>query len=98
MLVDRSGRRYPLDEPRWRGDDGSPLLVEPLPGITREDVDRTVRSQWRYAAALPVAVNVLPVPDHAIQGWLARNQERAAMADGAILVALGAALAVVALF
>lgn len=47
---------------------------------------------------LPVAVNVLPVPDHAIQGWLARNQERAAMADGAILVALGAALAVVALF
>ena len=53
MLVDRTGRRYPLDEPRWRGDDGSPLLVEPLPGITRADVDRTVRSQWRYAAALP---------------------------------------------
>ncbi len=56
MLVDRSGRRYPLDEPRWRGDDGSPLLVEPLPGITRDDVDSTVRSQWRYAAALPGAI------------------------------------------
>jgi len=55
MLVDRSGRRYPLDEPRWRGDDGSPLLVAPLPGITRDDVDRAVRSQWRYAAALPQA-------------------------------------------
>jgi threonine synthase len=52
-LVDRSGRRYPLDEPRWRGDDGSPLAVEPLPGITRADIDTAVRSQWRYAAALP---------------------------------------------
>ena len=55
-LVDRSGQRYALDEPRWRGDDGSPLMVERLPGITREDVDTTVRSQWRYAAALPQAV------------------------------------------
>ncbi|MBB1491071.1 methylamine utilization protein MauF [Paracoccus sp. MC1854] len=46
---------------------------------------------------LPVAVTALPVNDYQIQGWLARNQERAAMADGAILVALGAALAVAAL-
>lgn len=46
---------------------------------------------------LPVAVNALPIPDHAIQAWLARNQERAAMTDGAILVALGAALAALAL-
>ena len=52
-LIGRDGRRYPLDEPRWRGDDGSPLLVEALPGITRDDVDTRVRSQWRYAAALP---------------------------------------------
>lgn len=43
---------------------------------------------------LPMAVNMLPVPDHVIQAWLARNQERAAMLDGAILVSLGAALAV----
>lgn len=43
---------------------------------------------------LPMAVNMLPLPDHAIQAWLARNQERAAMLDGAILVSLGAALAV----
>ena len=54
--MDRSGRTYPLDEPRWRGEDGSPLLVEPLPGITPADVDTGVRSQWRYAAALPVSV------------------------------------------
>ncbi|MCA1184972.1 MULTISPECIES: threonine synthase [unclassified Saccharopolyspora] len=51
-LVDRSGRRYRIDEPRWRGDDGSPLLVAPLPGIGREQVDTGVGSQWRYAAAL----------------------------------------------
>ncbi|WP_328286675.1 methylamine utilization protein MauF [Paracoccus aminophilus] len=46
---------------------------------------------------LPVAVNLLPCKDYAIQAWLARNQERAAIADGAILVALGAAFAVLAL-
>ncbi|MEV6601564.1 threonine synthase [Actinoplanes sp. NPDC051346] len=56
-LFDRHGRHYPLDEPRWRGDDGSPLLVAPLPGITRADVDTSVRSQWRYAAALPTPID-----------------------------------------
>ena len=53
-LIGRDGARYPLDEPRWRGDDGSPLLVEPLPGITRDGHRPSVRSQWRYAAALPL--------------------------------------------
>ena len=53
-LIGRDGARYPLDEPRWRGDDGSPLLVEPLPGITRADIESAVRSQWRYAKALPL--------------------------------------------
>ncbi|MGX6606602.1 threonine synthase [Micromonosporaceae bacterium Da 78-11] len=56
-LIGRDGRRYPLDEPRWRGDDGSPLTVEALPGITRDDVDTSVRSQWRYAAALPQPID-----------------------------------------
>lgn len=46
---------------------------------------------------LPVAVNLLPCKDYAIQAWLARNQERAAMVDGAILAALGAAFAVLVL-
>ncbi|WP_348524718.1 methylamine utilization protein MauF [Paracoccus marinaquae] len=46
---------------------------------------------------LPVAVNLLPVTDYAIQSWLGRNQERAAIADGAILTGLGAAFAVLAL-
>ena len=47
---------------------------------------------------LPLAVNALPVRDYVVQAWMARNQERAAMLDGAILVALGAGLAVLALF
>ena len=46
---------------------------------------------------LPVAVNLLPFKDYAIQAWLARNQERAAMVDGAILAALGTAFMVLAL-
>ncbi|UCZ58558.1 threonine synthase [Mycolicibacterium phocaicum] len=52
-LVDRSGQRYPADQPRWRGDDGGPLVFEPLPGIGREQVDTAINSQWRYRAALP---------------------------------------------
>lgn len=57
---DRSGRRYPLTDGRWRGDDGTPLTVGDLPGIARADLDTTVRSQWRYAAALPPVVS-LPI-------------------------------------
>lgn len=45
---------------------------------------------------LPVAVNLTSWKDHQIQSWLARNQERAALVDGAILTALGAAIAVFA--
>ncbi|WP_327692625.1 pyridoxal-phosphate dependent enzyme [Streptomyces sp. NBC_00459] len=51
-LVDRAGRRYPGDRPRWCGDDGSPLTVAKRPGITRADIDPGIPSQWRYAAAL----------------------------------------------
>lgn len=50
---ERSGRRYPLDALRWCGDDGAPLTVEALPGITRKQVDTAERSLWRYRAALP---------------------------------------------
>ena len=46
---------------------------------------------------LPVAVNLLPVTDYQIQSWLGRHQERAAIADGAILTAVGAAFAVLML-
>ena len=30
-----------------------PLLLTPLPGITRDAIDTTTRSLWRYRAALP---------------------------------------------
>ncbi len=46
---------------------------------------------------LPLVVNALPVKDYVVQAWMARNQERAAMFDGAVLVALGAAFAVLVL-
>lgn len=56
-LYDRAGSRYPISEARWRGDDGSPLMVSALPGITQDGIDRAQRSQWRYRAALPVVLD-----------------------------------------
>ncbi|MBI0384144.1 pyridoxal-phosphate dependent enzyme, partial [Streptomyces albiflaviniger] len=54
---ERSGATYPIDDPRWCGDDGAPLTVSALPGITREQVDTGARSLWRYRAALPVRID-----------------------------------------
>ena len=54
-LDPRSGRTYPLAVPRWRGDDGAPLFLTPLPGLTRGRIDTAERSLWRYRAALPFA-------------------------------------------
>ena len=48
-----SGARYPLNVPRWRSDDGRPLMITDLPGIGRADVDAARRSDAR---ALAVAV------------------------------------------
>lgn len=56
-LDPRSGATFPLDIPRWCGDGHAPLLLTPLPGITRAQIDRTTRSLWRYRAALPLAVD-----------------------------------------
>lgn len=50
------GSRYPLAVPRWRSDAGRPLWIEPGPGIGRDDIEGSVRSLWRYRAALPVAI------------------------------------------
>ncbi len=51
-----SGRRYPLDPPRWASDDRRPLAITPLPGIGRDEIARERRSLWRYAAALPFPI------------------------------------------
>jgi len=52
-LDPRTGVTYPLEPPRWCGDDRAPLLLTDLPGIGRDDVAGGVRSIWRYAAAFP---------------------------------------------
>jgi threonine synthase len=52
----RSGKTYPLDEPRWCSDERTPLLVTPGAGISRDEIDGRTRSLWRYRAALPVRI------------------------------------------
>lgn len=54
MLTDRSGRRYLLGDRRWRGEDGSPLMLSPMSGLTPDQVDQGERSLWRYQNVLPV--------------------------------------------
>ena len=56
----RGGTTYPLSEPRWCADGKDdatgaplPLLLTPLPGITRRAIVAGERSLWRYAAAFP---------------------------------------------
>jgi threonine synthase len=52
-LDPRSGLTFPLDQPRWCGLEGAPLLLTPLPGIDRTAIDTATRSLWRYRAAFP---------------------------------------------
>lgn len=52
----RSGETFPLAVPRWCGRDHAPLMLSPLPGIGRHQIDAGERSLWRYRAALPFAV------------------------------------------
>jgi threonine synthase len=59
-LDPRSGATWPLDAPRWCGDDGAPLLLTPMPGIGRDAIRTGICSLWRYGAALPF------VPDEVI--------------------------------
>jgi threonine synthase len=56
-LDPRSGATFPLDQPRWCGVDQAPLLLTPLPGLTRDQIDTATRSLWRYRAAFPLAVD-----------------------------------------
>ena len=52
----RTRALYPLDTPRWCGDEGQPLMLTPMPGMARTQIDTGVRSLWRYHAALPFRV------------------------------------------
>lgn len=59
-LDPRTGQTFPLDPPRWCGPAQAPLLLTPLPGLTRAQLDPAARGPWRYRAALPF------VPDEPI--------------------------------
>ena len=50
----RSGATFPLDQPRWCGPGRTPLLLTPLPGLTRQQIDPATRSLWRYRVAFPL--------------------------------------------
>ena len=54
-LDPRTGATYPLDQPRWCGPNHAPLLLTPLPGLTRAQIDAATHSLWRYRAAFPFA-------------------------------------------
>ena len=56
-LDPRTGQTFPLDQPRWCGDTAAPLMLTPLPGLTRDQIDTTTRSLWRYHAVLPIRVS-----------------------------------------
>ena len=56
-LDPRSKSTYPLDPPRWCGDDRQPLLLTPMPGLVESQIDRSERSLWRYRAAMPFPVD-----------------------------------------
>jgi threonine synthase len=51
-----TGESFSLDTPIWRSPSGRPLMLTPLPGIRRGDIDTHTRSIWRYRAAFPVDV------------------------------------------
>jgi threonine synthase len=53
-LDPRTGATFPLDTPLWCGPGHAPLLLTPLAGMTRDRIDRTTRSLWRYRAAFPM--------------------------------------------
>jgi threonine synthase len=56
-LDPRSGQTFPLDQPRWCGPGHAPLLLTPLPGLTRAQIETTTRNLWRYRAAFPMQVD-----------------------------------------
>jgi threonine synthase len=55
-LDPRTGATFPLDQPRWCGPDRAPLLLTQMAGLTRDQIDPSVRSVWRYQAAFPLRV------------------------------------------
>jgi threonine synthase len=62
----RTGKTYPVDGPRWCGDDGAYLNLTKGPGLKRNDIQRDRYDVWRYAAAIAVdQTNVVTMGE----GW-----------------------------
>lgn len=59
-LDPRTGKTFPLDQPRWCGEDRAPLLLTPMEGIGPGEIETGTRGLWRYRAALPLA-NAEPI-------------------------------------
>jgi threonine synthase len=49
-----SGKTYPIDGPRWCGDDGGYLNLTPSRGLKRGEIRSDRYNIWRYAAAIEV--------------------------------------------
>ena len=47
---------YPLTEKIWRSPSGGPLMLTPLAGIRRHEIDQSLRSIWRYRASFPLRI------------------------------------------
>ncbi|SCY69823.1 threonine synthase [Desulfoluna spongiiphila] len=52
----QTNETFPIDKPIWRAPSGGPLMLTELPGITKGEIDTSVRSIWRYRAAFPLDV------------------------------------------
>ena len=56
LIDETGGQTYPLSGARWCSDAGAPLRVTDLSGITRDQIDWSERSLWRYRAAFPIEI------------------------------------------
>jgi threonine synthase len=54
QFISSTGATYPIDAPRWCGDDGSHLNLTPGRGLRRGDIRSDRYSVWRYAAAIEI--------------------------------------------
>ncbi len=52
----KTGELFPLETPLWQSPDGNPLMISDLPGISKDDIDFSERSIWRYRKALPIEI------------------------------------------
>jgi threonine synthase len=44
----QTGQTYPLNKPRWRADAGGALMITPLPGIARSDIDTALAGGYGH--------------------------------------------------